>query len=253
MPRRRTAKARTYRRRRRGLPAPKNFINTLGGWGTNRAVKHYDERTFVTPLYTGPITEGVTNTILRIFLSDIPVDLRNVYQRLRIKKVEVFTSWRLSGDENNNAIIQAAIAPAKNNASSQVARSIPGAQVKIMSVHTNNPSQQQYDLGVSDILRCARFYPPVDNIDNGDYPNTRQNWIGTNASPTDAWTCFFASFQGTNQAMTLEYYFRLTLLMDGQKFNLTTSEGDTPAVPMMNILATDSTFRPPDTPPTGTQ
>jgi len=203
---------RAKRSRGRARLAPKNqFAGQLGGWSTYTMRKQKSTvRTFSTrPAEAGGTLQGA-DTKGQIVITpnvSVPQNILDVFQRIRIKKIEVF----IKPDSATSGGVQMSICRSLQDDDSINPLNVPGAAVKFVEVGNAD--------GTADYLRAARFYPPV--IVNGDaVPLTKDNWIDTSNGGGASWKCFnwqIASIGSTRPPLTIRYYATITLLCDGLK------------------------------------
>jgi len=224
MPKRKSELTSYYRSKRfkpsRGrvekIARPNQFINQLGGWSSNPSRRSKDViRPFTTTRFVMTLTPQSTRGTLSLNMSTVPQAIRNVYQRVRVKKISVFTVLQATTDFSPPATLQWSVAKLTQIDPDVDPRNVPGAQVKLLKI-----SRAGND-GTADVIRCSRMYPPI-NLDTtgtvGGAPSTEDNYLST-ANPSGSWTCFcydMAGLGGT-ASVQLVYYFSVELLCNTMK------------------------------------
>jgi len=224
MPKRGGASLKSYYRAKRHyaskgktrIAQPNRFINQLGGWSTNKPNRSTAVlRPVTTTKFQLQITQARTRGQLTFEISNIPQSIKDVYMRVRVKKITVFC---LIGGNNENSAVQFSICKSLQTDTNIDPRNVPGAQVKLMDLGGSGTTPGG---GISDVIRCSRMYPPievtVDSAVAGGAPLTKENWLSTDAANT-SWTCFNFDCAGVGAAtLTMDYYFTVELLCDGMK------------------------------------
>jgi len=203
--------------------APKNqFINQLGGWGQRAVTRQRDVlREFNTPVKTFTAGGGTaTRDDLVMLMSDVPGGIRDVYQRIKLKKVTVYINVRGSAGDNSIDTIQFSICRSNQDDGAINPLNVPGAQVKMMDVQGTQVSGNVSN--ISDVIRCARFYPTVRvSVDGGNAGAGRAEisaYLDT-AKPTGIWNCFQWNISGLESGNTVvcSYYLHCVLLCNTMK------------------------------------
>jgi len=212
------------KRRRFGRKfAPKNqFINQLGGWSSRAVVRSRDVlREFNTPVKTFSAGAGLaTRDDLVMLMSDIPGGIRDVYQRIKVKKVTVFINVRGSQGDNSIDTIQFSICRSNQDDGAINPLNVPGSQVKLMDVQGTQVAGNVSN--ISDIIRCARYYPTLRvSVDGGNAGAGRAEisaYADTN-KPTTIWNCFNWNISGLESGNTVvcSYYLHCVLLCNTMK------------------------------------
>jgi len=147
--------------------------------------------------------------------ASIPQNIRDVFQRVRIKKIEAFISIPdYAGSGSDTRLIQIAVCRSLQDDATINPLNVPGAQIKL---HKSTSADAGGDPdGTADYLRVARFYPPV-LVDNNEVPLTKENW-GDTSNASAQWKCFNWQLTGSVTGITsVNYYATITLLCDGLK------------------------------------
>jgi len=200
------------------------FINQLGGWTSNPGNRRSKDviRPVTTTRLIASVTPQSSRGTLSFNMSTIPQSIRDVYQRIRLKKVTIFCVLTpvFSSGGTTNSVVQMSICKATQIDPDIDPRNVPGAQVKMFYMNfvgTDLPDNQ----GISDVIRCSRMYPPIE-VDTsgtvGGAPQTKETYLST-ANPSGMWTCFAYDFSGipANKGLTLTYYFTAELLCNTMK------------------------------------
>jgi len=203
--------------------APKNqFINQLGGWSSRAVVRSRDVlREFNTGVKTFTAGAGTsTRDDLVMLMSDIPGGIRDVYQRIKLKKVTVFINVRGSATDNSIDTIQFSICRSNQDDGIINPLNVPGSQVKLMDVQGTQVAGNVSN--ISDIIRCARYYPTLRvSVDGGNAGAGRAEisaYADTN-KPTTIWNCFQWNISGLEGGNTVvcSYYIHAVLLCNTMK------------------------------------
>jgi len=149
MPKRSYHKKRSFKKKRRGIGRPKTqFINQLGGWSSYPGRRSRPVlRQFTTHITQAMLSIGAGDTsakgVLTVDLSAVPQAIKNVYQRIRIKKVEGF--FKLSTPTGNLDTLQLAVCRALADNASLDPINVPGADIKMVDLSTSTgPIPQEY-------------------------------------------------------------------------------------------------------------
>jgi len=194
--------------------APKTrFVNQLGGWSSypvrrSRPVLRYFSTAFTTVQINQVTGQGRTFGLFNLNMSDVPQAIRNVYQRLKVKKIEIFCTTPTGR--------QIAICRIFQQDGSINPLNVPGAQIKMVAAST---STQENDL--AEVIRAARFNPPINvevnpGMASGSAPISKENWLNTD-SPTGYWQAFGVATYPLEIPINISYYYTVTLLCDGMK------------------------------------
>jgi len=199
---------------------PKNaFASQLGGWSSypHRRSKP-TLRTFSTRIQTVTGVLSGTDVKGQLFISmgaSIPQNIRDVFQRIRIKKIEAFFEMPDLPSGSNPLTVQVAVCRALQDDDSINPLTVPGAQIKFHRATTSSVGDND---GSADYLRAARFYPPI-LLANDEVPVTKDNW-GDTSNDGVQWKCFnwqINQASGSRIPTGMQYYATITLLCDGQK------------------------------------
>jgi len=235
MPKRKQKVSEYYRskRHRSGrverIARPNQFINQLGGWTSNPANKRTKDvlRPVTTTRFLINVTAQNSRGSIGFAMTSIPQSIRNVYQRIRIKKITIFAAFRgntTSTSTNDSGVLQASLSKVTQIDPDLDPRNVPGAQIKLIDVvyATTVNNTLQGSVGVADVLRCSRMYPPI-NLDTagtvGGAPTTKDNYLST-ANESGSWTCFMydlAGIAGVANSVDMHYYFTVELLCNTMK------------------------------------
>jgi len=202
--------------------APKNqFASQLGGWSSYPVRRSKPTlRTISTrPASSTGVLQGsdVKGQIQISMGASIPQNIRDVFQRIKIKKIEVFCIPAHSSTVASYSV-QLSICRSLQDDDSINPLTVPGATVKF--VQGGNSSTANID-GVSDYTRAARFYPPI-TFDGAEAITTKETYLDT-SNADGSWKCFNWQMANINPAggerppTTLRFYSTITLLCDGQK------------------------------------
>jgi len=211
------------------IARPNQFINQLGGWTSNPGNKRARDvlRPVTTTRMVNVVSPQSSRGQITFGMASIPQSIKDVYQRVRIKKATIFCVFQPISTGNSNqipAVIQVSISKLNQIDPDLDPRNVPGAQVKMF--YMNFPSNTQLSNpsggndGISDAMRCSRMYPPI-NIDTnatvGGAPETNK-YLSTNSA--GVWTLFgydFSGVPGGNHAVNMVYYLTLELLCNTMK------------------------------------
>jgi len=208
------------------IARPNQFINQLGGWSSNPGNRRTRDvlRPITTTRFTTVITNQSSRGTVSFNMSTIPDSIRDVYQRVRIKKVTLFAVLdprAPSGENGTRGSLQVSFAKATQIDPDIDPRNVPGAQVKLL-LNTYTDSVQLGDVdGISNVIRISRMYPPIE-VDTsgtvGGAPMTKENYLST-ANPSGMWTCFCYDFAGLTgqQQIEMTHYFTVELLCNTMK------------------------------------
>jgi len=215
MPKRKSAfKSSHHSKKRRTRLAPKNqFVSQLGGWSSYTTRKSRATiRTFSTrPATSVGVLQGADTKgqILISMGASVPQNIRDVFQRIKIKKIEVFANIALSAGDGKS--YQFSMCRALQDDDSINPLNVPGAQVKLIKDGDAD--------GSADYMRAARFYPPI-TFDGAEAVTTKESYLDT-SNADGQWKCFNWQLATVNSTArpptTINFYATITLLCDGQK------------------------------------
>lgn len=140
-------KSRSYKKKSTTVTLnPKNFFaGQIGGWTNPRPRRqHAVKRQFITQISGATLTIAVgttkTTASLAVGLTDIPVAIRNTYQRVRIQKVTGI--FKLS-NPSSLSTIQLAVAPIQQGDAAADPLNMPASDVKMISLTGTQPTPTQ--------------------------------------------------------------------------------------------------------------